>query len=739
MIHDSRLVAGMILLGATAAACAGGGGSVTPQPPDAGQGKQPRLNQAVTFTVEIPKAQPPSSKLRRTRDTVYVSPNTASIGIQIAMVDGQALLQAPPVSVGNVPRPCIGSTGGCTVTVGNVPAAVGADAFSVTTYAGAGATGAIVSQGLVPVQVGTGANSATVGGTTLSIGGFVAQLGLTITPSTFYLGAPLNASVLVVAKDASGAIIVGNTQFAVPITIAASPVPQFEVFRGNAEGASLVLNGPEAPGGLVHLRYNGSTQISSGSVSASSQDGNGNPIVARENVAVLPSPNPTPSGPIDVYVLNGADNSLAEFTGSGNAQRRAFGGKQIGCTPRLKGAPSVNLVSLGSSGLAFDGTGNALVGTAVSCAHTGAQEKFFALAPDAVGTAIPSATYVTSDQNVNTLNALAFDETLQYLDASDGSLNVYAYEYRLSGNTANQAAAFGQTNGAPTCFLLPSATSCGDGAIAPNTFVTYAINGGSIYQFGQTFTLDGHGFGYYPAVDTSLFNFNILQLPLISEPPQGPAIANPGWIAGITPYSQAYGPADANRLSNYPLGLAVDGNLLFVLNYPTRQALFIGSQRYLPYYPPAAICNSNPSATPSPVGSGSLCQDGTAHEFLTVFDLTQLKETGANNLQPVLVVGGDQFPGNGAAGAQFADRIGVGGGQIYIAEPAGTSCDATCLANLGKKPIGRIAIYPETLRGSHINDGASAPSATIEGKSIKFPTAVTLGPQGTGQGGIRPR
>jgi len=742
MMRDTRLLAGALLLGAVVAAACSGGGGLTPQAPDAGQGGSPPIDQSVTFKVLVPKAPPPSTKLRHTRDTVYVSPNTGSISIQLATVNGDALRQPPPPSSGNVPKGCIGSATGCSVAVSNVRAAVGADSFSVTTYTGPNATGTIVSQGIVPVTVTAGSgNSGTIGGTTLSFGGFVAKLAMTVTPSTFYLGEPSNASVFITAQDASGATIVGDTRFAVPISVVSSPSPQFQLFLGGQQGSTLSLNGPENAHAILHMHYNGSTQVSSGSIGASSTDSNGDAITAQQNVVVLPAPSPTPTNhgsapPTDLYVLNGADNTVVEFAGPSNAQRREFGGKVIGCPPQLAGAPNVNLVSLGSSGLAFDGGGNALVGTAISCAKPGSSESFWSLPPSAVGTAAPNAKYVSTDQNINTFVGFAYDPTLQRLDVSDSSINVYLYSYVLSGNAANQAAALGETTGAPTCFFLQGAI-CGDGFIAPNTFVTYQINAGT-NQNGETFALDGHGTAYYPAINTTLFTFDVLGLNLPAEPAQGPAIANPVWLAAITPYSQNYGPGDANRISNYPLSVAIDGNLLFVLNYPTKQTLFLSGQQYKPFYSPAADCNSDPNATPSPAGP-TLCQDTTAHEFLTAYDLSKLTGSGPVNLQPILVVGGDQFPGNGAAGAQFADRLSVGGGSVYIAEPAGTSCNASCLGSLGKTPIGRIAVYPESLTGVHINDSASSPSAVIQGTNIKFPTAAVLGPQGTGQGSARTR
>jgi hypothetical protein len=261
------------------------------------------------------------------------------------------------------------------------------------------------------------------------------------------------------------------------------------------------------------------------------------------------------------------------------------------------------------------------------------------------------------------------------------------------------------------------------------TFVTAPLGADVFDQFSRVFALDASGHYYYPAKDASLANTALVQIPVNQAIPVNDALANAAWIAGVDTFTQSYSGVDADRVSNYPVGLAVDGHLLFVLNAPfTGLAFGPGGKGLTDYYAPAAACNPSSNATPSPT---SQCKDGTPHEYLTAYDLSQLSASGPNNLEPVLVVGGDSFPGGAAAGAYFANRLAVGGGRVFVVDPAGQSCDAQCFAaigSLGKKPVGQIAVYAESLAGVHINDPASIPSTVLSGSNVKFPTAVAVGP-----------
>lgn len=725
---------------AVSAACSGGG-SDPPKSDANGAGSAAQLTSSVTFTVNVPKAAPPSGRMRHRSSTVYISPNTQSVSVQLGAVDGISLQQPPAPAIADIPQSCVGSAHGCAVVVARVPAAVGNDAFVVTTFNQRGARGTVVSQGIVPVSVTSGGASGTIGGTTLSLGGFVEAIGLTLTPARFLRGVAQDATLIVVPKDAAGAVIIGNTQFAYPIAIAASPSPQLQVAGLPFSGGAAVLAQPENASSPVHIHYNGSPNVSVGQVAAKSVDSNGAKIEAAIPVAIgaptPPPPTPTPSGqtppPQDLYVLNGEDNTVIDVPNVASPDpsatpRRVFGGIGIeGCKPQLRGLGSLNGAPLGSSGITLDGSGNTVIGNGAAC---NGSQTFYQFAPSATGHTKPSAVFVTNQSILGNYLGFVLDPARGFVDVADGSQSSYLLEWLPAGNAATLVAAFGALglNSQGTCILTPSVPGC-TSPPTTGTFVSAPLGADVFDQFSRVFALDASGNYYYPAKDSSLTTMALVQIPVNQAIPVNDPLASAGWIAGIDTFTQSYTGVDANRISNYPVGLAIDGHLLFVLNAPfTGLAFDPRGKRLTDYYAPAAACNANTNATPSP---SSICKDGTPHEYLAAYDLSQLSASGPNALEPVLVVGGDSFPGGAAAGGYFANRLAVGGGRVFVVDPAGQSCDAQCFAaigSLGKKPVGQIAVYPESLVGVHINDSASVPSILLSGTNLKFPTGAAVGP-----------
>jgi hypothetical protein len=730
---------------ALAAACAGGGS--TPAPPASdpnGSGSNAKLDQSVKFMVVVPRMPGASSRRRKTKSTVYISPNTESITIQIGAVDGISLKQPPAPTAANVPANCIGSATGCSVAIAGVVAAAGTDTFVVSTFAGPSGSGTLVSLGVVALQVSGGGGSGTIGGTTLSLGGFVQSIGLTVTPDFFIRGRQGNAQVVVEAKDATGAIIIGNTKFAVPIALGATPSPQLQVTGLPFQNGVPVLTGPQGTG-IIALHYNGSADVTIGQVAAQSTSSNGATISASVTVSVLtspppPTPTPAPSGftppPQDVYIVNGEDNTVEDLGGAASPRPsatpvRSFGGYTVaGCKPLLKGLSALNAAELGVSGLSFDGSGNALLGNGEACNK---QDIFYQFAPNATGNATPSAIYPTEESVSGNFIGLYHDPSTGYLAVSDGSQSAYLSEYLPGPSGAQLIAQFGTLGltAQGTCILTPGVAGCTNPPTT-NTFVSAPLGQDLSDQFSRTFTIDGRGNYFYPAKDSTLYNMSVVEVPSNQVIPVQDPVASAPWLRGIDTFVQTYKGIDADRVSNYPSGLAVDGTTLFVLNAPfTGLAFGQGGKRLTNYYAPAAACNPAATATPSPT---SECSDGTPHEYLTAYDLTQLTNAGPNDLEPILVVGGNAFPGGTAAGSVFGNRLAVSGGNVFLVDPAGLQCDAACftaIGSLGKTPVGQVSVYAETLRGVHIGDGASSPRAILSGKAVKFPTGVAPGQAGT--------
>ncbi len=286
----------------------------------------------------------------------------------------------------------------------------------------------------------------------------------------------------------------------------------------------------------------------------------------------------------------------------------------------LKGLSALNAAELGVSGLSFDGSGNALLGNGEACNK---QDTFYQFAPSAAGKATPSATYLTNQAVSGNFIALYHDPATGYLDTSDGSQSAYLSEYLPGPSGAQLIAQFGTLGltAQGTCILTPGVAGCTNPPTT-NTFVSAPLGQDLSDQFSRTFTIDGRGNYFYPAKDSTLYNMSVVEVPSNQVIPVQDPVASAPWLRGIDTFVQTYKGIDADRVSNYPSGLAVDGNVLFVLNAPfTGLAFGPGGKRLTNYYAPAAACNPNANATPSPT---SECSDGTPHEYLTAYDLTQL-------------------------------------------------------------------------------------------------------------------
>jgi hypothetical protein len=373
-----------------------------------------------------------------------------------------------------------------------------------------------------------------------------------------------------------------------------------------------------------------------------------------------------------------------------------------------------------------------LLGNGEACPHV---DEFYAFAPSANGVATPSATYLTGQPVSGNFITLLHDGSTGYIDVSDGSQTSYLIEYLPGPSGAQQIAIFGALGltAQGTCILSPGVPACTDPPTA-NTFVTAPLGADLFDQFARLFALDGHGNYIYPAKDSTLSNVALVEVPINQVVPVNDPVANAPWIRGIDTFTQGYQGVDADRISNYPSGLVVDGDVLYVLNAPfTGLAFGQGGKRLTNYYAPAANCNAAANATPSPV---SECSDGTPHEYMTAYDLAQLTQNGPNDLEPILVVGGNSFPGGAAAGSVFGNRLAVSGGNVFLVDPAGLACNAACfsaIGSLGRTPDGQVSVYSEALRGVHIGDGSSVPRAVLAGKALKFPTGVAPGAVGSPQ------
>jgi hypothetical protein len=617
--------------------------------------------------------------------------------------------------------------------VPNVPAATGTDLFAITTFAGQNESGAVVSSGVETVTVtGNGTVDATVGGSgTLSLGGYVNAIVISVVPNAFISGVPSQAQLVIIPQDAAGATIIGNAQFAYPILITVSGSGFTLSGPGLQSNGSIVLQQPQSIANV--LAFSGAA--TSGTITASTQTADGTPVTATLTLGPAPptlapgqtpSPTPTPTlapgqtpvppptlppsptaTPVptpmpslsagqtppptptptavpatSVYVLNGNDNTIAEFSepASGTyatTPRRVFGGATVGC-------PSNVTESLfGLSDVSIDASGDIIAATNGTSCNPSIAQTYYVFNAAAVGSSPPAAQYTDPNQYYN--YTLEFDPTRSQYDTNSNGL---FRQIQLSGSYSLMDNLPSNPMG---CFLSPGLPNGN-----PSSPCHDDTDGGYFSFYGDT------GLGVAPdggliafVVDNASSNLGYIRVSPANQV-QGPQVeADPAWIEG------------SNDPIAYDLSAAVDqNNVLWILDF------------------------GNPAI------------DGYGNAYLAAFDLSALTgQSGPQNLTPIAIIGGEtvgrfedivddpysyQPPGN---------ALYVANNRIYVANETGPVCDSNCQNGT---PVGEVDVYDATLRGVHVNDAQSAPLAVIYGSYVRGPIGVVDAPHGsaTGTGGL---
>jgi hypothetical protein len=250
----------------------------------------------------------------------YVSPNTESLAIQLASVNGKGVTGVNPTIVNTVPkaRDCKAGAHGiiCAATAEGSP---GSDVFAATAYGGTGATGAVLSSGTVEATIGSGGGSVGISNdVSLTLDGVIASLKLSLSPKNAKRGIRTTATVTLNAYDASGAEIVGPSEYAEPISLAIQGDTNhaFRLHDARGSGDSLTVTKPT---GDITLTYDGNKQASPITVAASVLGSSGfNKSAGFDLVGKQPPP---PVGTI--YALNygsssGENATVTEYDGKDN-------------------------------------------------------------------------------------------------------------------------------------------------------------------------------------------------------------------------------------------------------------------------------------------------------------------------------------------------------------------------------------------------------------------------------------
>jgi hypothetical protein len=270
----------------------------------------------VKVTVTIPAAG--KARIR----PGYVSVNTQSLVIQLASVNGGGVTGVNPTIINTVAhaRGCK-SEAGETVCTASATGSPGEDVFGVTTYSGTDANGAVLSVGSVQQKIGSGGGGVQISNTlSLSLEGVIASLQLAVSPNGAKRGKPATANVTLSAFDATGAQIVGPSDYTTPVSLAINGDTHdaFTLHLGGESGASLDIVKPTSG---ITLSYDGDAQASSITLASSvEQDGS---IGASAPFALHGKVPPPPVGTI--YALNlgandGEGATVTEYSGkaSGN-------------------------------------------------------------------------------------------------------------------------------------------------------------------------------------------------------------------------------------------------------------------------------------------------------------------------------------------------------------------------------------------------------------------------------------
>lgn len=254
-----------VLAAATIVGCGGGSGTANVAPAGLpGSGSQGvAATGSATFTLTIPAR---SSASTAGRAPAFVSPNAASIGVAIAT--GAA--SPGPATIANLSASspnCAAAAGGaltCTITV-SAPA--GSDTFVVTLYSGQNGTGSVLSSATVTGTV----TAAAANSIPITLNGTVASIAVSVTNGNNLIpgGYATTLPVVVTAKDAAGATIVGPGTYTNPIKLANADTSGVSTLStttvaGPATAVTLTYAPTDANSGVLNVNGLpiGATQIS---------------------------------------------------------------------------------------------------------------------------------------------------------------------------------------------------------------------------------------------------------------------------------------------------------------------------------------------------------------------------------------------------------------------------------------------------------------------------------------------
>jgi len=358
------------------AACGGGGASSSLPATNAPTSSSARPSAAMTFHFPAP------TTASSARSPKYLSPNTTSVTITITAVNGvppSPAIPATTIAVAPGQGGCTAVVSGgfsCTATVGAV---AGNDTFLIQAY---DSSGTLLSSGSITVAVNpTGTTTVTtplvLGGVSASTslaepspgvqsdGSALTSAGTWVPPAD---GTARTLTISVVAKDASGNIIVGPLATPIPIALtdpSSGTLSESIAPSANASGATIV-----AVPTTVTLRYSGASFYTAASPAPGTLvigSGSGATTIDIAPLQMTPSislANATGGIPFTVTATE-ANATTLTFTATAASSGGTFEAACPGATPPPSGATTLSC-STNSGSVAFNvapiglGTGGSL-------------------------------------------------------------------------------------------------------------------------------------------------------------------------------------------------------------------------------------------------------------------------------------------------------------------------------------------------------------------------------------------
>ncbi|MBV8197101.1 MAG: hypothetical protein JO263_03120, partial [Candidatus Eremiobacteraeota bacterium] len=470
------------------AACGGGSslpnGSVVNSPGDPGQ-PPPKLV-PVKVTVTVP------SGVRGGITPNYVSVNTKSLVIQLSSVNGQGVSGVNPTTINTVARVHDCSVQAnetvCSATASGSP---GDDVFAVTTYDQTNANGAVLSVGTVQAKVAS-KSDVKINQLTLTLNGIIASLTVSVLPNSAKRGKPSTAAVTLSAFDASGAQIVGPSDYASPITLSVQGDTShaFSLHALGRSGNSLAILKPTSK---IALRYNGDPRASSVTLAATVNGSGGSSAPFALHGKVPPPPVGT------IYVLNlgrgsGQSALVTEYDG------KAKGDAAPQRTLSLDGTLYARSIALDSKGNLYVGYTDTATGYNTATGEPDAGNEIAIYAPGATGHAKPTA-LLNADP---TTNSALFPVFIEFDPA--GRLVTFGAT-TIDSNTSTAAVltyAAGSLGPASPRYGFDFVPTIDYAAAVPNGLALDSAN--NFYYDGALHNTLGNQYGVYVALASDIGN-----------------------------------------------------------------------------------------------------------------------------------------------------------------------------------------------------------------------------------------